>query len=57
MTDDPNSARVLAEKYVDHITNDAGEVLANVYETEAFKDVYDHNRVNERRLNLPRKQL
>ena len=47
----------MADKYVEHITNEKGEVLANVYETEAFKEVYDHNRVNERRLNLPRKQL
>ena len=47
----------LAKKFVDHITNDDGELLANVYESEAFKSIYDPTGANERKLRLPRKQL
>merc|ERR1711862_250267 len=34
-----------------------GNVLANIYETEAFKAIYDPNGVNERKLRLPRTLL
>ena len=47
----------LATRYVDHITNESGEVLANVYESEAFKSLYDPNGADERKLRLPRRQL
>ena len=47
----------LAKRYVEHITNDDGEVLANVFENEAFKSLYDPNGAEERRCRLPRKQL
>ena len=47
----------LAKRFVDHVTNDDGDVLANVYESEAFKSIYDPNGANQRRLRLPRKQL
>ena len=47
----------LAKRYVDHITNDDGGVLANVYEAEGFKSVYDPNGVQERKLRLPRTLL
>ena len=47
----------LAKKFVDHVTNDDGEIMANVYESEAFKAIYDPNGADERKLRLPRKQL
>ena len=47
----------LATKFVEHTTNDAGELLANVFETEAFQQLYDANDSARRRLGLPRKQL
>ena len=47
----------LAKKFVDHVTNEDGEIMANVYESEAFKAIYDPNGADERKLRLPRKQL
>ena len=47
----------LATKFVEHMTNKDGEILANVYENEAFKTLYDATGQDERRLRLPRKQL
>ena len=47
----------LAKKFVDHVTDADGEVLANVYESEAFKSIYDPNGAEARKLRLPRKQL
>ena len=47
----------LAQRMVNHITNDDGEVLANIYEAEAFKKLYDPNHSDERKLRLPRKLL
>ena len=35
-------------------SNEDGEVLANVYENEGFKALYDAHGVNERKLRLPR---
>ena len=45
----------LAKKFVDHVTDADGEVLANVYESEAFKSIYDPNGADARKLRLPRK--
>ena len=45
----------LAKKYVDHVTDKNGELLANVYESEAFKSIYDPNGAEQRKLRLPRK--
>ena len=47
----------LAKKFVDHVTDADGEVLANVYESNAFKAIYDPNGAEARKLRLPRKQL
>ena len=47
----------LAKKFVEHVTDADGEVLANVYESEAFKAIYDPNGAEARKLRLPRKQL
>ena len=47
----------LAQRYLALTTNENGEVLANVYETEAFKSLYDPNGANERKLRLPRRLL
>ena len=55
MTD--TETQKLATRYVDHITNESGEVLANVYESQAFKSLYDPNGADERKLRLPRRQL
>ena len=47
----------LAKKFVSHVTDEDGEILANVYESEAFKAIYDPNGAENRKLRLPRKQL
>ena len=47
----------LAKQYVDHVTDSNGEILANVFESEAFKSIYDPNGAEQRKLRLPRKQL
>ena len=47
----------LATKFVDHLTNKEGKVLANVYESEAFKSLYDPKGVDERKVRLGRRQL
>ena len=47
----------LAAKFVEHATNDSGELLANVFESEAFKSLYDPNGTDQMKLRLPRKQL
>ena len=47
----------LAKQYVDHVTDSNGQILANVYESEAFKSIYDPNGAEQRKLRLPRKQL
>lgn len=47
----------LAKRYLALTTNENGEVLANIYETEAFKTLYDPNGANERKLRLPRRLL
>ena len=44
----------LAKKFVAHIANEDGELLANVYENEGFKSIFDAHGVNERKLRLPR---
>ena len=46
----------LAQKFVEQTTNEKGEILANVYESEAFKALFDPNQAEERKLRLPRKQ-
>ena len=45
----------LAKRFVDLISNEDGEILANVYESEAFKALYDPNGVEARKVRLPRK--
>ena len=47
---------MLAEIMVDHVTNEKGEILARVWETAAFQDVYDPKETNLARHNLKRKQ-
>ena len=56
MSADPATVE-LARKFVDHVTDKDGELLANVYESEAFKAIYDPNGAEARKLRLPRKQL
>ena len=47
----------LAKRYIALNTNDDGEELANLYETNAFKILFDPTGSNERKLRLPRKLL
>ena len=47
----------LAKRYIQLTTDDDGNELANIYETQAFKSLYDPNGVNERKLRLPRTLL
>ena len=46
----------LAKKFIDHTTNEKGDILANVYESEAFKVLFDPSGAAERKLRLPRRQ-
>ena len=52
-----DATKALATEYVNHITNADGDILANVYESEAFKALYDPNGVDARKQRLPRRQL
>ena len=47
----------MARRYLKLNTNENGDLLANVYETEAFKSLYDPNRAEGIKLRLPRKLL
>ena len=47
----------LARRYIEHSTNKDGIALANVYETEAFKTLFDPRGADARKLRLPRKLL
>ena len=47
----------MARRYLKLNTNENGDLLANVYEAEAFKSLYDPNGADERKLRLPRKLL
>ena len=47
----------MARRYIKLNTNENGDLLANVYESEAFKSLYDPNGADERKLRLPRKLL
>ena len=47
----------IAKRYVALRTNDDGDLLANVYESQAFKSLYDPNGADEKKLRLPRKLL
>ena len=47
----------LARRYIAHTTNEQGQTLANVYETEAFKNLFDPRGADARKLRLPRKLL
>ena len=51
----PETTEQLAKRFVDHISNEDGEILANVYESEAFKELYDPKGSDARKLRLPRK--
>ena len=55
--DNVDEAKRLASEYVDHITNEDGDVMANVYESEAFRRLYDPFGLEARKLRLPRRQL
>ena len=57
MTETSPETIELAKRYIAHSTNERGEQLANVYETEAFKSLYDPRGADERKLRLPRKLL
>ena len=56
-TENVDAAKRLASEYVEHITNEEGDVMANVYESEAFKRLYDPFGLEARKLRLPRRQL
>ena len=55
MNADPETTSELAKRFVDHISNEDGEILANVYESEAFKELYDPSGSDTRKLRLPRR--
>jgi hypothetical protein len=49
------SAQRIAKMYLKHMTNDKGEVLANVHENVAFQEVYDYHGTEKMRHRLDRK--
>ena len=57
MSEASPEVQALAKRYVALTSNDNGELLANVYETEGFKALFDPNGANERKLRLPRKMM
>lgn len=46
----------LAKIFVDHVTNEKGEILARVWENPGFQEVYDYKGVLRQRRRLKRKQ-
>ena len=46
----------MARIYVDHVTNDKGEVLARVWENPGFHEIYDFKGQESKRRRLLRKQ-
>ena len=40
---------------VDNVTNDKGEILAKIWESKGFQEVYDYKGVNLRKNRLRRK--
>ena len=55
MADD--QTKRLATQFVDFVTNERGEMLANVFENEAFQSLYDTTGAYSRKARLPRRQL
>ncbi len=46
----------LAKIFVDHVTNEKGEILARVWENPGFQEVHDYKGVLRQRRRLKRKQ-
>ena len=55
MSSDPNT-KLIATQFVAHSTNEKGELLANVFESEAFQSIFDPHGIETRKVRLPRKQ-
>lgn len=49
------SADRLAKIFVEHITDEKGDILARVWENDGFQDIYDYKGVEKKRLRLKRK--
>ena len=47
----------LASRFVDFVSNEEGQLLANVFENEAFHTLYDPTGSYARKARLPRRQL
>ena len=47
----------LATRFVNFISNDEGQVLANLYENQAFQILYDPTGSYQSKVRLPRRQL
>ena len=45
----------IAKLMVDHNTNDDGQLLAQVHETQGFQEIYDYKGGEKRRWRLERK--
>lgn len=45
----------LAKIMVDHITNDKGEILARIWESPGFQEIYDYSGIEKKRRRLLRK--
>ena len=52
-----DNTKKLASQYVDFVTNERGDLLANIFENSAFQVLYDATGSNARKARLPRKQL
>ena len=52
---DYNRASTIGKLMIEHHTNDQGELLAHVHETQGFQEVYDFKGGEKRRWRLERK--
>ena len=55
LRDEAYSTEKLAKIFVDHITNEKGEVLARIWENPGFREVYDYKGILLERRKLKRK--
>ena len=53
--DQAYNADRLAKLFVEHITDDNGDILARVWENQGFREIYDYKGVEKRRQRLKRK--
>ena len=56
LKDEAYPVEKLAQIYVNHISNEKGEILARVWENAGFREIYDYKGILLDRRKLKRKQ-